>query len=63
MDATVSCRHCGDVIGAYEPMIVLVQGQARVTSLAAERDEDAPAGDCYHRACYTSGGAAGGPEE
>jgi hypothetical protein len=41
------------VIGAYEPLIVLLDGLARDTSKAAETDDGGPLGECYHRACYT----------
>jgi hypothetical protein len=53
MEGTQKCRHCGEVIGAYEPMIVLTEGKARRTSRAAERAVGAPMPDCYHDACYT----------
>jgi hypothetical protein len=48
------CEHCEDVIGAYEPMmIVLNNGQARVTSKAAEQaGASGFPGECYHAACY-----------
>jgi hypothetical protein len=46
------CAHCGDVIGAYEPMIVVVDGEPRKTSATAEHDRDLHPGDCYHAACY-----------
>ena len=49
MDEAVTCRHCGDVIGVYEPMIVVAEAQARTTSRL--REPDAP-GDRYHHACY-----------
>jgi hypothetical protein len=52
MDGTPRCRHCGDVIGAYEPMIVLAEGEARRTSRAVERAAGAPMRECYHDACY-----------
>jgi hypothetical protein len=52
MDGTLRCHHCKDVIGAYEPMIVLAGGDARTTSRAAARDGGKPVGECYHRACY-----------
>jgi hypothetical protein len=53
MDRTLRCHHCQDVIGVYEPMIVLADGQARGTSRAAEQDNGPPVGECYHHACYT----------
>lgn len=46
------CRHCGDVIGVYEPMIVITDGQARKTSKAAEKETALPRGECYHHACW-----------
>jgi hypothetical protein len=53
MDRTLRCHQCGDVIGVYEPMIVLTDGQARNTSRAAKKDTARPVGECYHHACYT----------
>jgi hypothetical protein len=53
MEGTLRCHHCGDVIGAYEPMIVLCGGEARRTSRSAEREAGAPTHECYHDACYT----------
>ena len=53
MNGTVRCHHCEDVIGVYEPMIALTDGQARNTSRAAEQDDREPAGECYHSACFT----------
>ncbi len=46
------CRHCGDVIGTYEPMVALIEGEPRVTSRAAERDSSIVLGDCFHEVCY-----------
>jgi hypothetical protein len=53
MNRKLRCHHCDDVIGVYEPMIVLTDGQARNTSRAAEPDERGSRGECYHRACFT----------
>jgi hypothetical protein len=53
MNSPLRCPPCGDVIGVYEPMIVLTDGQARITSRAAEPDDWEPVGECYHDACYT----------
>lgn len=53
MDRTLRCHHCEDVIGVYEPMIVLTDGQARNTSRAAVKDIEDLVGECYHHACYT----------
>lgn len=46
------CRHCGEPIGVYEPLIRLLDGQALETSRALEPNVAEQAGDCYHRACY-----------
>jgi hypothetical protein len=48
----VTCRHCEDVIGAYEPMVVLADGRARMTCKAAEPDLAPDVEECYHHACY-----------
>lgn len=53
MNDTLRCHHCDDVIGVYEPMVVLDGGQARSTSRAAEQDYKPSVGECYHYACYT----------
>ena len=50
MDKTFRCHHCADVIGVYEPMIVLTDGQARSTSRATEQGDREPVGECYHSA-------------
>lgn len=51
MHSRLRCRHCNDVIGVYEPMIVLKDGQAHETSRAVEQDTG-PIGECYHQECY-----------
>jgi hypothetical protein len=52
MDRTLRCQHCQLVIGVYEPMIVLTDGEACRTSRAAQHDSGNPVGECYHHACY-----------
>jgi hypothetical protein len=52
MNRTVRCRHCEDVIGVYEPMIVLCDGRARDASRATEPNLGGDANEYYHRACY-----------
>jgi hypothetical protein len=61
MDEKLRCVSCGEVIGAYEPLVALHEGRARNTSKAAETDSGGPLGECYHRACYTS--RHGDPDE
>ena len=49
MSEAVTCQWCGDVIGVYEPRIVLVEGEAHETSSVVK---PSPEGDYYHAACY-----------
>lgn len=46
------CDHCGGVIGVYEPVVVIVDGEARTTSRAAEEAVVARPGPRYHVDCY-----------
>jgi len=59
---TLRCHHCEDVIGVYEPMIVLTDGQARNTSRAVEQDGRGLIGKCYHHACYAEAHGQDPPE-
>ena len=54
MSDPVRCHHCGDVIGVYEPLVTLADGQPRETSRALDPSAgDSRAGGAhYHRACY-----------
>lgn len=54
MTETLRCHQCGDVIGVYEPLIALIDGQAHETSRVGVRDGAALVEECYHRDCYTS---------
>jgi len=47
-----TCARCGDIIGIYEPAVIVLEGQPFVTSRAAEPDAVAKAPERYHRACY-----------
>jgi hypothetical protein len=62
MNRTLRCHHCDDVIGVYEPMVVLTDRQARNTSRAAERDHEPATGEYYHHACYTLAYGDGRPQ-
>jgi hypothetical protein len=54
------CGHCDDVIGVYEPMIVLRDGQPHTTSRAtAQEGSWGRHGQCYHAACYEHVAAKG----
>ncbi|MGH2911851.1 MAG: hypothetical protein ACRDJ3_05185 [Solirubrobacteraceae bacterium] len=46
------CARCGDVIGAYEPMIVVIDGEPRKVPRGPERDSDQQLGERYHHDCY-----------
>lgn len=48
------CKHCGEVIGVYEPLVVCAKGAARTTSRAAEPDLELRGATHYHRACYAA---------
>jgi len=50
----LTCAHCGDVIGVYEPLLLTGDGEVRVTSLAAERDVMLARAAHYHRDCYAA---------
>jgi hypothetical protein len=54
IDEKLRCAYCGEVIGAYEPLVALLDGRARSTSKMAEAADGGPLGECYHRACYTT---------
>jgi hypothetical protein len=47
-----ACRRCKDVIGVYEPMVVLADGHTRETSAAREPEAFASDHECYHRVCF-----------
>jgi hypothetical protein len=48
------CHRCSDVIGVYEPMVVLRNGIPVRTSRAAAAIERAPGELCFHVDCFTS---------
>jgi hypothetical protein len=52
------CRHCDDVIGAYEPMVVVTNHGPSETSLAADPALYETEQPCFHRACFAQAGAA-----
>lgn len=47
------CRHCGDVIGVYEPVVVQTDDGERQTSLAAEPGLSADE-RCFHGECFAA---------
>ncbi|HMD52753.1 MAG TPA: hypothetical protein VKG62_08550 [Solirubrobacteraceae bacterium] len=57
-----TCELCGEVIGVYEPLIAVGEGDARETSRAAEPNLQEGV-ECFHRACFeTHRGELGPPE-
>lgn len=52
MDQTMRCAHCGDVIGVYEPLVVVRENEVRMTSAAAEPHIAEYPGERFHRACH-----------
>jgi hypothetical protein len=52
MAPRMTCDHCADVIGVYEPIVVVIDNEARETSRAAEPMIVSERGERYHRACF-----------
>ena len=49
----LSCEHCGQRIGVYEPMVELQGDRANRTSRAADsRLDSTGAGRIFHAGCY-----------
>ncbi len=48
----ITCDHCAEVIGVYEPAVVVTDGEPRETSRAAEPTIGSVPGERYHQACY-----------
>lgn len=48
----MTCSHCAEVVGVYEPIVAVLDGQARETSRAMEPAIGSGDGELYHRACY-----------
>lgn len=46
------CEHCQDVIGVYEPLVLVTDSGCYETSLTAEPDLYETEHLCYHRACF-----------
>jgi hypothetical protein len=60
------CQRCGDVLGVYEPLILISDDFPRVTSRAAEPHLFPTIEPGYHKTCYElevpTGGLGAGPE-
>jgi hypothetical protein len=48
------CRHCGELIGVYEPLILTADSGRHETSVLAEPELFPTDEDCYHRDCWSS---------
>jgi hypothetical protein len=48
----LTCDHCAGVIGVYEAIVAVLDGQARETSRALEPAIGSGDGQLYHRACH-----------
>lgn len=51
-----TCERCGDVIGVYEPMIVVVNGEVSESSRALDPSLIDASAERYHRYCYPGRG-------
>lgn len=60
LERAIHCQHCGEVIGVYEPLIVIVDDEAVQTSRAAARNELAHGGPYYHQPCFMQAHGATG---
>jgi hypothetical protein len=58
MAPRITCDHCAEVIGVYEPVVLVTDGKARETSRAAEPAVGAERGERYHLACYVERSAS-----
>lgn len=52
MGESLSCERCGDVIGAYEPLIVFGTSGARVMSRALARAVAGESDRLFHAHCF-----------
>lgn len=59
----VRCHHCDDVLGVYEPVVVVLDGQVRETSRAAEPSLPLETAALYHPACYHEHASAAGTSQ
>lgn len=50
--ARIKCRHCGGVIGVYEPLVALTSVGPLRTSLVIDPDLLRSGYACYHLACH-----------
>jgi hypothetical protein len=51
------CRYCGDVIGAYEPLVMKTETGELMGSIATDPHLFPTDEPCYHPACHQLAGA------
>lgn len=51
------CRHCGEVIGVYEPLVSVKDDRVVETSRAVDPNLSDREAEHYHRACFDPRGA------
>jgi hypothetical protein len=51
MEDAFRCAHCDELIGVYEPLVVVQRGEVRMTSRAAEPQLEGR-GEYYHGFCH-----------
>jgi hypothetical protein len=57
-DQRLRCARCGDVIGVYEPLVVIAPHGPRQASCAAEPELVRAREEVFHRACHAPGMSA-----
>lgn len=62
MDRQWRCAYCGEIVGVYEPMVVLLPSGSRATSRAAELDLKEVPEASFHEACFESARGTPAPE-
>jgi hypothetical protein len=60
---TLRCRHCRDLIGIYEPLVVVRDGLRVRTSRAAAAGEALEASPCFHAECFEAHDASEEPRD
>ena len=50
----LTCRHCGDVIGTYEPLVALFGSLPVRTSRVAAETEQLFVRPCFHAHCFAT---------
>ncbi|HTZ85884.1 MAG TPA: hypothetical protein VMB05_04375 [Solirubrobacteraceae bacterium] len=60
MQGELRCEHCRDVIGVYEPVVTMIDGEPLRTSRAVALGHlrGAP---CFHEECFQRAEGPGGP--